>query len=90
MKLSHLHFGPVGGGKRQNLIRQPRPHAFFVEIEQRENAFADEVLRRLQSRSEFERRALRDGEAGNEVRSRWWCVAVDPCAAQAGAVRHRR
>jgi hypothetical protein len=35
-KLSHLHFGPVGGGKRQNLIRQPRPRAFFVEGEQGE------------------------------------------------------
>jgi hypothetical protein len=26
-KLSHLYFGPVGGGERQDLIRQPRPSA---------------------------------------------------------------
>ena len=43
-KLSHLYFGPVGGGERQDLIRQPRPSASFVERRQFKNAFADQLF----------------------------------------------
>ena len=43
-KLSHLYFGPVSGGERQDLIRQPRPSAAFVERRQFKNAFADQLF----------------------------------------------
>ena len=43
-KLSHLYFGPVGGGERQDLIGQPRPSASFVERRQFKNAFADQLF----------------------------------------------
>ena len=43
-KLSHLYFGPVGGGERQDFIRQPRPSASFVERRQFKNAFADQLF----------------------------------------------
>src|SRR6478609_10065839 len=43
-KLSHLYFGPVGGGERQDLIRQPRPSASFVERRHLKNAFAVQLF----------------------------------------------